>query len=63
MWNYTNIRYFKFKYLRNIYVFISNLDFLKIKYINILYRDWLFENFFLNYIVYFVLFAVVLYLL
>lgn len=63
VYSFINIRYFKFKYLKNIYIFISNMDFLKIKFINILYRDWIFENFYTKSIVYSIIVSILFFLI
>lgn len=57
LYSYINLRYYKFKYLRNIYIFISTMDFLKVKFISVMYRDWLFENFFTKSLVYLIVLA------
>jgi hypothetical protein len=54
IWTYINIRYFKFKFTRILTYFTLGLKSLKVNEIKILHKDWIFENFYGNYIKYFV---------
>jgi len=54
IWTYVNIRYFKFKYTRVLTYFTLGLKSLKVNEIKIIHKDWIFENFYGNYIKYFV---------
>lgn len=54
IWSYVNIRYFKFKFTRILTYFTLGLKSLKINEIKILHKDWIFENFYGNFIKYFV---------
>lgn len=54
IWTYVNIRYFKFKFTRILTYFTLGLKSLKVNEIKILHKDWIFENFYGNYIKYFV---------
>ena len=54
IWTYINIRYFKFKFTRVLTYFTLGLKSLKVNEIKIIHKDWIFENFYGNYIKYFV---------
>ena len=54
IWTYINIRYFKFKFTRILTYFTLGLKSLKVNEIKIIHKDWIFENFYGNYIKYFV---------
>jgi len=59
IWTYINIRYFKFKFTRVLTYFTLGLKSLKVNEIKILHKDWIFENFYGNYVKYFVFIAVI----
>lgn len=59
IWTYINIRYFKFKFTRTLTYFTLGLKSLKVNEIKILYKDWIFENFYGNYVKYFVFISIV----
>lgn len=63
IWTNVNIRYFKFKFLKTLFLFISNFDFFSIKFIKVLYKDWIFENFLFKVFGYLSLIIVILYLI
>lgn len=54
IWSYINIRYFKFKFTRVLTYFTLGLKSLKVNEIKIIHKDWIFENFYGNYVKYFV---------
>lgn len=59
IWTYINIRYFKFKFTRILTYFTLGLKSLKVNEIKILHKDWIFENFYGNYIKYFAFIIVI----
>lgn len=59
IWTYINIRFFKFKFTRVLTYFTLGLKSLKINEIKILHKDWIFENFYGNYVKYFVFIALI----
>ena len=54
IWTYINMRYFKFKFTRVLTYFTLGLKSLKVNEIKIIHKDWIFENFYGNYVKYFV---------
>ena len=54
IWTYINIRYFKFKFTRVLTYFTLGLKSLKVNEIKIIHKDWIFENFYGNYVKYLV---------
>lgn len=46
IWSFINIRFFKFKFTRNILYFIQNLNGLRLNSILYFYKDWVFEDLF-----------------
>jgi hypothetical protein len=63
IWTYINIRYFKFKFTRVLTYFTLGLKSLKVNEIKILHKDWIFENFYGNFIKYFVFISIICILL
>lgn len=59
IWTYINIRYFKFKFTRVLTYFTLGLKSLKVNEIKILHKDWIFENFYGNYVKYFVFISLI----
>ena len=47
------MRYFKFKFTRVLTYFTLGLKSLKVNEIKIIHKDWIFENFYGNYLKYF----------
>jgi hypothetical protein len=60
VWTYVNIRFFKFKFSRNVLYFIQGLNGLKINNIMYLYKDWIFEDFYFKFFKYFVVVVTIL---
>ena len=46
IWTYVNLRYFKFKFNRTLVYFTLGLKTLKLNEIKLIYKDWVFENFY-----------------
>jgi hypothetical protein len=63
MWTFINIRYFKFKFSRNILYFVQNINGFKMNSIVYFYKDWVFEDFFFKFVKYFVIFIFILFLI
>ncbi len=57
------MRYFKFKFTRVLTYFTLGLKSLKVNEIKVLYRDWLFENFYGNFIKYFLFIILIFFLI
>jgi hypothetical protein len=58
-----NIRYFKFKYSRNVLYFIQGLNGMKLNNIMYIYKDWIFEDFYFKFFKYFLILIVFLLLI
>lgn len=63
MWTYINIRFFKFKFSRNVLYFIQGLNGLKVNNIMYLYKDWIFEDFYFKFFKYFIVIIAILLLI
>ena len=63
IWTYVNIRYFKFKYSRNVLYFIQGLNGIKLNNIMYIYKDWIFEDFYFKFFKYFLILIVFLLLI
>lgn len=58
MWTYVNIRFFKFKFSRNVLYFIQGLNGMKLNNIMYIYKDWIFEDFYFRLFKYFLILIV-----
>ena len=59
LWSFVNIRVFKFKFSRVLYFFILACEQAKIKSFKVLFKDWIFEEYYYVLLRYFLFFAVV----
>ena len=44
LWSFVNLRFFKFKFTRNLTFFLLGLKSLKLIEIKLIYKDWIFEK-------------------
>lgn len=61
IWTYVNIRFFKFKFSRNVLYFIQGLNGLKLNNIMYIYKDWIFEDFYFKFFKYFIVAITILF--
>lgn len=59
IWSYINIRFFKFKFSRILTYFTLGLKSLKLNEIRVIYKDWIFENFYNRFLKYFLFLIVI----
>lgn len=60
LWTYVNIRFFKFRFSRNILYFIQGLNGMRLNSITYFYKDWIFEDFYYRFAKYFFILIIIL---